>query len=300
MSTAGTIKLRHQTAIVNNPSYDISKNVINDSMVVAGGVNGEIVVRDTGQTDGWGTSPLSTLISSITSLALTSISLGTNPSTTGAARFANAVYAMWRNAANNTDLFGIGIDATDQLFLGNSTSHTLPGAADNVNNFGSAARRWASGFFGTVVQAPKVQTGTTSGDVMWKKSGTVWQARLGDDSGFCDLTADTINANSLLRFGTNFAGVGNVRGPASFQIAARDNANANNRSLVDWGASATDTLLLGDSNALCIVQGSELAGDPSAPATNGWKLYAKDNGGGKTQLMVIFASGAAQQVAIQP
>lgn len=39
---------------------------------------------------------------------------------------------------------------------------------------------------------------------------------------------------------------------------------------------------------------------PSAPAANEVVLYAQDNGGGKTQLMALFASGAAQQVAIQP
>jgi hypothetical protein len=39
---------------------------------------------------------------------------------------------------------------------------------------------------------------------------------------------------------------------------------------------------------------------PSAPATNGVYLYAEDNGGGKTRLMALFATGAAQQVAIEP
>lgn len=39
---------------------------------------------------------------------------------------------------------------------------------------------------------------------------------------------------------------------------------------------------------------------PSAPAADGVLLFAKDNGAGKTQLMALFASGAAQQVAIQP
>lgn len=39
---------------------------------------------------------------------------------------------------------------------------------------------------------------------------------------------------------------------------------------------------------------------PSAPAANGVVVYAQDNGAGKTQLMALFASGAAQQIAIQP
>lgn len=39
---------------------------------------------------------------------------------------------------------------------------------------------------------------------------------------------------------------------------------------------------------------------PSAAPANSVRLYTQDNGGGKTQLMAIFASGAAQQIAIEP
>lgn len=39
---------------------------------------------------------------------------------------------------------------------------------------------------------------------------------------------------------------------------------------------------------------------PTAPAANGVRIYAVDNGAGKTQLMAIFASGVAQQLAIEP
>ena len=39
---------------------------------------------------------------------------------------------------------------------------------------------------------------------------------------------------------------------------------------------------------------------PSAPATNSLRIYAEDNGSGKTRLMALFATGAAQQLAIEP
>lgn len=39
---------------------------------------------------------------------------------------------------------------------------------------------------------------------------------------------------------------------------------------------------------------------PSAPATNGVYIYAEDNGSGKTRLMALFPTGAAQQIAIEP
>jgi hypothetical protein len=39
---------------------------------------------------------------------------------------------------------------------------------------------------------------------------------------------------------------------------------------------------------------------PAAGSTNTVRLYAEDNGSGKTRLMAIFPTGAAQQVAIEP
>lgn len=38
---------------------------------------------------------------------------------------------------------------------------------------------------------------------------------------------------------------------------------------------------------------------PANPAANKVTLFAKDNGAGKTQLMAIFPTGAAVQVAIE-
>jgi hypothetical protein len=56
----------------------------------------------------------------------------------------------------------------------------------------------------------------------------------------------------------------------------------------------------GPSNfAASYLQFSEMTA-PSAPAADQVRLYSQDNGGGKTQLMALFSSGAAQQIAIQP
>jgi hypothetical protein len=39
---------------------------------------------------------------------------------------------------------------------------------------------------------------------------------------------------------------------------------------------------------------------PAAPAANNVRIYAEDDGAGKTRLMALFATGAAQQIAIEP
>lgn len=40
--------------------------------------------------------------------------------------------------------------------------------------------------------------------------------------------------------------------------------------------------------------------DPAAPDANGARLYARDNGVGKTQIVAVFATGAVQVIATQP
>lgn len=39
---------------------------------------------------------------------------------------------------------------------------------------------------------------------------------------------------------------------------------------------------------------------PASPGADIVRVYAEDNGAGKTRLMALFSSGAAQQIAIQP
>jgi hypothetical protein len=74
-------------------------------------------------------------------------------------------------------------------------------------------------------------------------------------------------------------------------------------------SSATDTGLKRSAAAIIgVTNGSTGGGSlemqevtaPAAPATNGVRIYAEDNGGGKTRLMALFATGAAQQIAIEP
>lgn len=54
MSATGTIKFRVQTADVNNPAYDISADAQKDSFVVGGGVDRQVMVRDTTKSNGFG------------------------------------------------------------------------------------------------------------------------------------------------------------------------------------------------------------------------------------------------------
>lgn len=69
-----------------------------------------------------------------------------------------------------------------------------------------------------------------------------------------------------------------------------------------WGFYAAGTALnrfVGATQFGSYIEGAEQTA-PSAPSANGYRIFAQDNGAGKTQLMVRFASGAAQQIAIEP
>lgn len=71
---------------------------------------------------------------------------------------------------------------------------------------------------------------------------------------------------------------------------------ANGGGSVGIGTTSPDSRLDIADGALTMAEMSA----PSAPAANGVVIYAEDNGAGKTRLMALFATGAAQQIAIQP
>lgn len=83
-------------------------------------------------------------------------------------------------------------------------------------------------------------------------------------------------------------GTGSVETPA---IAAGAVQTA---QLADGGVTATKLATLAGH-----VEFSEIS-DPAAPSSNRARLYARDNGSGKTELVVRFATGAVQVVATEP
>jgi len=120
-------------------------------------------------------------------------------------------------------------------------------------------------------------------------------------------TGNMIGAGLIInRGGTNQAiilddGVGSIR---------LLNGTTDNFNLLKFGGTTSAfPALQRDAAGLRVVcadgtTGTYLSGveqtAPAAPAANGYRIFAQDNGAGKTQLMVIFGSGAAQQIAIEP
>jgi hypothetical protein len=120
-----------------------------------------------------------------------------------------------------------------------------------------------------------------------------------------NLQAMDLGGNSYLFFSLNRYYDGsnwqqfNTRVGSSFQVT-------NNRFdfYVFPVSSSTPTSVFqvssaGDITHSGFIQGVEITA-PAAGAANSWRMYGEDNGAGKTRVMIKFATGAAQQIAIQP
>lgn len=138
----------------------------------------------------------------------------------------------------------------------------------------------------------------------YNASQAIWVAAAGDTA------ARQSSAGVLLgnpfgnKFDVGIAFSSSNGGPAA-TTSIRDDGNATT-SIDIRGSHTTGIDLL---NATISGVGLRMAGniisftersDPGAPSTNQAFLYAKDNGSGKTQLVVRFPTGAVQVLATEP
>lgn len=140
-----------------------------------------------------------------------------------------------------------------------------------------------SGFAGSSVSLPGLNLGTADTGI-WQEAAGVW---------------------SFV-----FSGVRRVVNDYSNNCVRLDSTGQFTWSNTGGNPSATNDIGIGRSAAgvLKITNSGSGAGAlefqemtaPSAPATNNVRIYAEDNGSGKTRLMALFPTGAAQQISIEP
>ena len=119
--------------------------------------------------------------------------------------------------------------------------------------------------------------------------------------------AQTFNIYNTYTDGSNYEGAAlkwesNTLKIGTFSLGTGTNRNiqvyVGATQLLTIGGSAVELLKPLRANANYI-EFTEMTA-PSAPSTNLVRIYAEDNGSGKTKLMALFPSGAAQQIAIEP
>lgn len=105
-------------------------------------------------------------------------------------------------------------------------------------------------------------------------------------------------SNNDLILGVQANGTGSTNRQMHYQGSAH-------RFFVGSGATAPSWSINADGSLTYVGTASGFIGlveqtAPAAPATNGVRIYAEDDGAGKTRLMARFATGAAVQIAIEP
>ncbi len=266
------------------------------NLVGIGSLNGsvpQVVVQSTGAY-GWSTN--ADAFSSVYDLMLQRGGPGILAQRNGPAAQALRIYNTWTDASNG-EWFQIGAQITTDVFTigprANGTGTVRPVTAVGAWTFAS----------GTLISSGSVNGGFA---IQGGASSTSYVEAVGSTLLCTDglgirVSINRSSTNSVGLTSTGLYGFGstpNNSSPVSFDVALGRSA-AGVAELNNGTPGQFRDLRLRNLIASQYVEGAEMAA-PAAPASNGFRIYAEDNGSGKTRLMCLFASGAAQQLAIEP
>jgi hypothetical protein len=175
----------------------------------------------------------------------------------------------------------------------------------------SNVARWQSTAVGGTVRNMEIVRGSTT-HWLFSVNGSYFGAHLlaGTDNLY------DIGASSASRPRSIYTSSGVVFANSLAVNSSTFNAVLWNSGQFGWGSSATVTTSTNTDTGLkrsaaavvAVTDGSTGGGSvelqemtaPAAPAANNVRIYAEDDGAGKTRLMARFATGAAVQIAIEP
>lgn len=171
----------------------------------------------------------------------------------------------------------------------------------------SATQTWnaAADFTGFLLNVTNTSSNTTSKFLDFQLAGTTYFA-VGRDGYISSLGGALLGGNQCYIRATTGASTGAIWIPGGntnsyYGFTTNTTAgSASTMSAIIWRVSAGVIGIRGASStaggALNFLEQTA----PAAPSTNQVTIYAEDNGSGKTRLMAIFPTGAAQQIAIEP
>jgi len=268
---------------------------------------------------------LSAALFAVTGAATVSTTLGvTGITTLGAAIVGPASATVFNTVSTTVNAFGsattlnMGNAGGTNTILGASTFSQATTLSAALTYGGVTLSNAVTGTGNMVLSASPTLTGTLTADdisIVTLAVGVgvpTTKAEIYDASTGALLTINSGTNNSargiLWRNGTNSTNYGSITSDYTSGVMTYDSgigAYAGTHVFKTGSGTTVATLsstglaITGTLGVTSYIQGTEESA-PSAPAANGYRIFAQDNGAGKTQLMVIFSSGAAQQLALHP
>ena len=198
---------------------------------------------------------------------------------------------------------------TGQLILQNASATGAVNVSPTWNNAGTDFAGIYSRVTNTASGASSclIDVGTVSAGALFKVGKTGVLNLAGDTLGTIARRTDV----NMLMLGVvgegNYGviGIGHSYNPginisANFHLAWTTDSPASARdiTLMRVAASVLGLTATGSTGGATLEMREQTA--PSAPGANCVRFYLEDNGAGKSRVMALFSSGAAQQIAIQP
>lgn len=207
----------------------------------------------------------------------TGLIIGSNSASTGAIRLPNNNAIYWRNAGNTTE-YGFYLSAADLLTATQSLSVQGNVFGASGNNIGWASRSlMSSPSDGVMLFANNASNGFTrlifgtndTSGIAWKKNATAFEARLGDDSGYANVTGNTFTASTSFQLATNA------------QLAVTTGAVWRTAPTISSGFGTSPTITANNGTIAFRINvgtgGTANSGVIGLPtATTGWNCFASD------------------------
>jgi Collagen triple helix repeat (20 copies) len=213
-----------------------------------------------------------------------SVSIGANPAQTGQLRLSNGTSIVFRNAANTGDVTAIGVEANNALLIGAGAAYsfyytTLWPSPDATLDCGNSAYRWRDVYLSNAINVGTnpAQTGAVrlanNQSLSSRNNGNTGDVRLA--------VVDGSNNSVFGQFGVN-------------NVFVDGNTSISLRTAAGGTINVAGTLAL-STNHLSLKEKAA----PVAPAADTANLWLQDNGSGKSQLMIQFATGVPIVIATQ-
>ena len=218
--------------------------------------------------------------------------------------------------------FSTAINATADLILARDAANTLAqrngtnaqtfriyNTTDaGIANYERGFLKWDS----NVLKIGTEKDGTGTARALELQTDGTTRLTIGSTGGISASNTITITPSSTSGYGVTVTGGGvggnlRLRNGTGFGFIASSTLNYGWSS--DADANSYDIALARSAAGVVKVTNGSTGGGslefleqtaPSAPSADAVRIYAEDNGSGKTRLMALFPTGAAQQIAIEP